>query len=112
MYHRNRGIVSTYGHDEAFNEHCPGLWNNPLFQTLGGNPPRWLIDGSAPRLDMARAINGPNMLYYALIFLLIALLAGALGFLALAGVAALIARVMFVLFLVLFLLSLVRRRRL
>jgi uncharacterized membrane protein YtjA (UPF0391 family) len=76
----------------------------------GGNLPRWLFDTGAPRLDMAKAIKGPNMLYYALIFLLVALLAGALGFLALAGLAAMIARVMFVLFLVLFLLSLVRRR--
>jgi uncharacterized membrane protein YtjA (UPF0391 family) len=52
------------------------------------------------------------MLYYALIFLLVALLAGALGFLALAGAAALIARFMFVLFLVLFLACLARRRKL
>jgi uncharacterized membrane protein YtjA (UPF0391 family) len=78
----------------------------------GGNPPRWLLDVGAPRLDMARADKGSGMLYYALIFLVIALLAGAVGFLALAGLAALIARVMFVLFLVLFLVSLVRRRRL
>jgi uncharacterized membrane protein YtjA (UPF0391 family) len=81
-------------------------------RSFGGDPPRWLFDASAPRLDMGRAINGPNMLYYTLIFLLIALLAGALGFLALAGVAALIARIMFVLFVVLFLLSLARRGRL
>ena len=78
----------------------------------GGNLPRMLLQTSAPGLDMAKAVNGPNMLYYALIFLVIALLAGALGFLALAGIAALIARVMFILFLVLFLLSLLRRRRL
>lgn len=78
----------------------------------GGNPPRWLFQASAPGLDMGKAMNQPNMLYYALIFLLVGLLAGALGFLALAGIAALIARVLFVLFLVLFLLSLARRRRL
>jgi uncharacterized membrane protein YtjA (UPF0391 family) len=61
---------------------------------------------------MARALKEPGMLYYALIFLLVALLAGALGFLALAGAAALIARALFIIFLVLFLVSLIRRRRL
>ena len=63
-------------------------------------------------LDMGNAGQRTGVLYYAVIFLVIALLAGALGFLALAGLAALIARVMFVLFLVFFLISLVRRRRL
>jgi uncharacterized membrane protein YtjA (UPF0391 family) len=52
------------------------------------------------------------MLYYSLVFLLIALLAGALGFFAVAGLAALIAKVCFVVFLVLFIVSLVSRRRL
>lgn len=52
------------------------------------------------------------MLYYALVFLLIAVLAGALGFITLAGVAALIARMLFVLFLLLFVISLAQRRRL
>ena len=52
------------------------------------------------------------MLYYALIFFLVAVLAGALGFIALAGAAALVARILFVLFLVLFLITLVQRRRL
>lgn len=50
------------------------------------------------------------MLYYALIFFLVAILAGALGFYSLAGTSALIAKVLFVLFLVLFLVSLVTRR--
>jgi uncharacterized membrane protein YtjA (UPF0391 family) len=51
------------------------------------------------------------MLYYALIFFLVALLAGALGFWALAGLAAMIAKVMFILFLILFLVSLLRGKR-
>jgi uncharacterized membrane protein YtjA (UPF0391 family) len=46
------------------------------------------------------------MLYYALIFLLIALVAGALGFGIVAFAAAEMARVLFVIFLVLFLVSL------
>ena len=51
------------------------------------------------------------MLYYALIFLLIALVAGALGFVVLAGAFAWIARLFFLLFLVLFIVSLVQRKR-
>jgi uncharacterized membrane protein YtjA (UPF0391 family) len=46
------------------------------------------------------------MLYYALIFLIVALAAGLLGFWFLAGVAMEIARVLFVLFLIFFLVSL------
>ena len=51
------------------------------------------------------------MLSYALLFLLIALLAGAFGFLALAGAAALIAKTCFFVFLVVFLISLLGGRR-
>jgi uncharacterized membrane protein YtjA (UPF0391 family) len=54
----------------------------------------------------------PDMLYYALIFLLIAIVAGALGFVVLAGTLAWLAKIFFVLFLVLFIVSLVQRRRL
>lgn len=46
------------------------------------------------------------MLNYAIVFLLVAILAGVLGFGVVAGTAALIAKVCFVIFLVLFLLSL------
>jgi uncharacterized membrane protein YtjA (UPF0391 family) len=52
------------------------------------------------------------MLYYALIFLLIALVAGALGLFVLAGALAWMARIFFLVFLVLFIFSLVQRRRL
>lgn len=51
------------------------------------------------------------MLNYALIFLIVALLAGALGFFAIAGLAATIAKVLFFLFLILFLVSLLRGRK-
>jgi len=47
------------------------------------------------------------MLYYALVFLLIALVAGALGFGLVAFAAAGIAKILFLVFLVLFLVSLV-----
>jgi uncharacterized membrane protein YtjA (UPF0391 family) len=47
-----------------------------------------------------------NMLNYAIIFLIIAILAGVLGFGVVAGTAAMVAKVCFVVFLVLFLFSL------
>jgi uncharacterized membrane protein YtjA (UPF0391 family) len=50
------------------------------------------------------------MLYYALIFFLVALLAAVLGFGVIAGTAALIAKVLFVVFLVLCIASLLRRK--
>ena len=51
------------------------------------------------------------MLTYAVIFFLVAILAGILGFGVIAGTAASIAKVLFVIFLVLFIVSLVRGRR-
>ena len=51
------------------------------------------------------------MLRWALVFLLVALIAGALGFWGLEGTAMWIAQVLFVLFLVLFIVSLVFGRR-
>ena len=50
------------------------------------------------------------MLYYALMFLLVAIVAGVLGFGYVEGLAATIAKVLAVLFLVLFALSLARRK--
>ena len=50
------------------------------------------------------------MLYYAVIFFLVALLAGVLGFGVIAGTAAYIAKILFVVFLVLFVISLLRGR--
>ncbi len=54
------------------------------------------------------------MLNYALLFLVIALIAGVLGFWAVAGTAAFVAKILFVVFLVIFLVSWLsgRRRRL
>ena len=51
------------------------------------------------------------MLNYAVIFLVIALLAGVLGFGVIAGTAATIAKVLFIIFLVLFIASLLRGRK-
>lgn len=47
------------------------------------------------------------MLYWALVFLIVALVAGALGFGVVAGTAAWIAKVLFIVFLVLFIVSLI-----
>ena len=54
------------------------------------------------------------MLSYAVIFLIIAILAGVLGFGVIAGTAAMVAKVCFVVFLILFIFSLLsgRKRRL
>jgi uncharacterized membrane protein YtjA (UPF0391 family) len=50
------------------------------------------------------------MLYYAVVFLLVAIAAGVLGFGVIAGTAASIAKILFVVFLVLFVVSLIRGR--
>jgi uncharacterized membrane protein YtjA (UPF0391 family) len=51
-----------------------------------------------------------NMLGYAIVFLIAAIIAGILGFGVIAGTAALIAKILFVIFLILFIVSLFRRR--
>ena len=51
------------------------------------------------------------MLYYAIIFLIIAIIAGALGFGSLSGTAAWIAKVLVLVFLVLFVVSLLRGKK-
>ena len=51
------------------------------------------------------------MLYYSVVFLVIALIAGVLGFGVIAGTAASIAKVLFFVFLVIFLISVFRGRR-
>jgi uncharacterized membrane protein YtjA (UPF0391 family) len=51
------------------------------------------------------------MLYYAFLFLLLAIVAGILGFGVIAGTAAMIAKVIFVAFLVLFIATLMRGNR-
>jgi uncharacterized membrane protein YtjA (UPF0391 family) len=52
------------------------------------------------------------MLQYALIFLVLALVAGLCGFVVLAGALAWMAKVLFLIFLVLFIVSLARRKKL
>ena len=51
------------------------------------------------------------MLHYALVFLVVALIAGVLGFGFIAGTAAYIAKILFIVFLVLFLISFIGGRR-
>ncbi len=51
------------------------------------------------------------MLYYSVVFLVVALIAGVLGFGVIAGTAASIAKVLFFVFLVIFLISVFRGRR-
>jgi len=51
------------------------------------------------------------MLTYAILFLVIAIVAGILGFWGIAGTSAMIAKVLFVIFLVLFLAAFIRGRR-
>jgi uncharacterized membrane protein YtjA (UPF0391 family) len=59
-------------------------------------------------LDGTREID---MLYYAVVFLVIALIAGALGFFGVAGAAVGFAKILFFVFLVLFVVSLLLGRR-
>ena len=61
-------------------------------------------------IEIVRIMN--RAIYYALVFLLIAIVAGALGFWVLAGALAWLARICFLLFLALFIISLVQRKRL
>lgn len=63
------------------------------------------------RVLMARTNRESTMLYYAVVFLIIALIAGALGFLGIAGAAVGIAKILFFVFLVLFVVSLIVGRR-
>lgn len=51
------------------------------------------------------------MLYYAIVFLIVAIIAGVLGFGVISGTAAVIAKVLFFIFLILFIFSLFRGRR-
>lgn len=71
--------------------------------------------GSGPDVDERRSgnpirlisVEGPNMLKWALIFLVIALIAAALGFGGIAGASAGIAKILFFVFLVIFVISLI-----
>jgi len=60
------------------------------------------------RTSFAKGVS--TMLYWSIVFLVIALVAGVLGFGALSATAASIAKILFVVFLVLFLISLIAGR--
>jgi uncharacterized membrane protein YtjA (UPF0391 family) len=68
-----------------------------------------LSDRRAKKTASRRAglLQEVNMLHYALLFLIVAIIAGVLGFGVIAGVAAGVAKILFLLFLVLFLASLI-----
>jgi len=72
---------------------------------------------STPPLKVKSSVNDAatesTMLYYAIVFLIIALVAGFFGFFGVAGLAAGIAKILFVIFIILFIASLIfgRRRR-
>lgn len=72
--------------------------------------PPWLVSSALYAVHGHSNLFLP-MLNYAVIFLIVAILAGVLGFGVIAGTAATIAKVLFVLFLVLFLVSLIRGKR-
>ncbi len=78
-------------------------------------PSRLLLNAAIHALQAAGAKHKHRkitlMLHYALVFLIVALIAGVLGFGVIAGTAAYIAKVLFVVFLVLFLISFISGRR-
>jgi uncharacterized membrane protein YtjA (UPF0391 family) len=68
------------------------------------------LEPTAPAIVILSQTNREmEMLYYALVFLVVALIAGVLGFGGIAGASASIAQVLFFLFLVLFVVSVVMR---
>jgi uncharacterized membrane protein YtjA (UPF0391 family) len=76
---------------------------------------RWHVICHFMGVQFTQVFKQPNatnaMLHYAIVFLIIALLAGVFGFGGIAGTSAWIAQVLFVVFLVLFLVSLLTGRR-
>jgi uncharacterized membrane protein YtjA (UPF0391 family) len=71
---------------------------------------RWNPQRQARWLLSLYGLEETNMLYWALVFLVIAIIAGVLGFGGIAGAATDIARVLFFVFLVLFIIGLVLGR--
>jgi uncharacterized membrane protein YtjA (UPF0391 family) len=70
-----------------------------------GYPRSYFYDPCLSELKLCG--TGGNMLYWALVFLVVALVAGVLGFTGIAVAAAGIAKLLFVVFLILFLISLI-----
>jgi len=75
---------------------------NSLNFAFGGN-----LGGVQIRCRIYRPGNGYHMLYYSLVFLVVAIVAGLLGFGAIAFAAAGIAKLLFFIFLILFLVSMI-----
>jgi uncharacterized membrane protein YtjA (UPF0391 family) len=90
---RRQQVVAAAGEAPQFG-HKLALWNKREV-------------GLPPRYRSKRNREGGRMLYWALVFLLIALMAGVLGFGGVAAASAGIAKILFFVFLVLFLIGLV-----
>lgn len=72
----------------------------------------WMMDGTQREtLQSASVQEGKSMLHYALVFLIVAIIAAVLGFGGIAGTAAWIAKILFVAFLILALVSFLRRAK-
>lgn len=81
------------------------LW---ISQDSADDSPQGVKVPLVQRMGDSRKIK---MLYYTLVFLIIAILAGAFGFFGVAGLATSIAKVLFLLFLILFIISLLKGKR-
>lgn len=81
------------------------MGNLPSFAFALAHPPGILV-----HFLRVKTLYPPLMLHYALIFLIVAIIAGVLGFGAISGTAASIAKVLFIIFLVLFLISLIKKK--
>lgn len=106
----------------------PGTGSSPCAEPLSHDPRREYSIGEFPDRPQARRagrecagrlfglaypLPQPTlflMLHYAVVFLIVAIIAGVLGFGYIAGTAAWIAKILFVVFLVLFLVSLIKGR--
>jgi uncharacterized membrane protein YtjA (UPF0391 family) len=76
-----------------------------------GKPPVAVESTTVVKQKYRHGTREIDMLYYAVVFLVIALIAGALGFFGVAGAAVGIAKILFFVFLVLFVVSLLLGRR-
>lgn len=92
-------------HDDGFKLSAKGLNSGLRGRVAAGN----CVATKSSR-ELKPRSNEP-MLYYTLIFLLVAIIAGVLGFGGIAGTAATIAKVLFLVFILLFIVSLFRRKK-
>jgi uncharacterized membrane protein YtjA (UPF0391 family) len=89
-----------------------GLYHNIIRARVVAQQLAQILLGNDEALASMAPARGGMMLYYALVFLVVALIAGALGVSGVAAVATNIAYVLFVIALVLFIVHLVTGRRL